>query len=189
MARIASATVAGLPVRGLEIGGSDLFDAVPHQPVQIITPSLVLIVGTEDGAILSAGTLAHMRRVLCRQMTAPEAKRYIHGWPRFTSLDFRQGTEPRQTTADGDYLRISATGLLKLAVIFNGQIGKFLEKHSNAYNSAHRFLQHVAAPMSNGVPTAEVPGATARYTTGLLEPDKALKYALGRITLRETLTD
>ena len=187
MAKITSTTVAGVPIRALEFKGRDLFGSVPHHPVQIIVPSLVLIVGSDDGEILAAGTMAHMRRVLRRDMSAAEAKQYIHSWPRFMSLDFQQGTEPCQTTADGDHLTINATGLLKLAVIFNGKVGKFLEKHSNAYNSALRFIERVATLMSNGIPTADVPGATARYTSGILEPDKSLQYVLGRIPLREAL--
>lgn len=103
--------------------------------VYIAAPKLVLVLlddeagDDEGGNILAASTEKDYRNMLHRRdgMTSAQSLARIRSMPRFNRLGFEQGIESRQTSYQpgrgaspmtADKLMLSASGMLKLAVIF-----------------------------------------------------------------------
>ena len=165
-----------MEAQAINIDSPELFYSVPHYPVQIITPSLAVIIGGDDGEILSAGTMPHFRRVLRPQFeSAAESKKYIHTLPRYMSIHFEQGLEQNQANPSDDQLVLNAAGLIKMAVIFGGKLSLFLQRGSMGHANACRFLEHVAGHIKQGT----VPkGSVARWTHSQIKSDPALQFFL-----------
>lgn len=127
-----------------------------YRPVQIMQPHLVVILDRCDGFILSAGPMPNYSKVRPASGT----------WPCYNSIEFEHGLESLQAqpSHDGERLVINAAGLLKLAVIFHGDLSAFLV--GNALSNAQRFVDNVAAFIQHNLQPS---GSMARYTLAALK--------------------
>lgn len=149
--------------------------------VYIATPRLVLVLLDDEpdddggGNIMAAASEKNYRAMLHRDgMTSAQSLARIRAMPRFNRLGFEQGIEPRQTSYQpvrgaspmtADKLMLSASGMLKLAVIFAQEftgtpwqiLSRFLDGQDRG--NAMRFLDNVAASQQ-GKPV----GSVVRFT-------------------------
>lgn len=144
--------------KALQIDGRALFDAVPHYPVQVIMPQLMLVVARETSDLIAAGTLAEYYRILRKR---GDSRQHVYSWPKFYTFEFNNGLEPLQVqpTDDGCSLALNAAGMIKLFVIFGGKLDKFLS--GNSLNNARNFMRHVVGDGEKG--------SLARYSMRCLD--------------------
>lgn len=130
--------------------------SMDYRPVQIMQPHLVLVLDHQDSFILAAGPMPNWRKVQPASGT----------WPCYSCIEFEHGLEPLQAqpSHDGERLVVNAAGLLKLAVIFDGDLSAFLV--GNALSNAQRFVDNVAAFVQRNLQPS---GSVARYTLAALK--------------------
>lgn len=166
--------VCGIEVHALNLGKS-LAQALRDfnirvDPVLIIEPLLVLVI-TEDGAIVGAGKLSKFTR----NMSKSEARLAIGSLPKFRCISFDRGIESLQAQIADDKILINASGLLKLGAVFEGRLKAFLS--GNELNAAESFMLNVAEKVASGQDPATVVGSQVRYSIAKL--DRAAKSLLG----------
>ncbi|MDQ7262125.1 hypothetical protein NM680_09995 [Paracoccus sp. PS-1] len=130
--------------------------SMDYHPIQIMQPHLVLVLDHRDSFILAAGPMPNWRKVRPASGT----------WPCYNSIHFQHGLEPLQAqpSHDGERLVVNAAGLLKLAVIFDGDLSAFLV--GNALSNAQRFADNVAAFIQHDL---QPPGSMAQHTLAVLK--------------------
>jgi len=130
--------------------------SLDYHPIQIVQPHLVLVLNHRDSFILAAGPMPNWRKVRPASGT----------WPCYNSIEFEHGLESLQAqpSPDGEILVVNAAGLLKLVVIFDGDLSAFLV--GNALSNAQRFAANVAAFIQHDWQPS---GSMARYTLAALK--------------------
>lgn len=172
-------------ISAIQMGGRTgaLAASLPHHFVYVARPRLVLVLlddepgDDEGGNIMAAASEKDYRAMLHRDgMNYAKSRAHVWAMPRFYRLGFWQGIESRQTSYEpgtgfgavlADRLMLSASGMLKLFVIFAHHspesatawkiLSKFLDGQDRA--DAARFLENVVA-VHHGKPV----GSMVRFT-------------------------